>query len=1634
MWDADLLTNIQALYDQGLFVQALATGTPLGPLHTWPGPDARILAGRLASQLSAERVSAAIFLRLWRAHPSSAEAAYFLAPTLMARRGPLAALELFEHSTLIEAESSVRWDATAFMAYLYAQYRDFERAERLMDTALKHSDTSWMWTERAVIYELEDRYEEALDAARRAYALTPHLPAAVLCLAHVLTLVGLDEDSIETLRRALMTIESPRIAASLTELHIERGHYTSALDTLNRFEQLAVVKDKGTVAWLSGRRSDVYQLLGDRRAALTYAHLAKVPFYEEVANNLDRAESAMRRVLLPVGFVRQHHMTCAPATLAAISRYWKKPADHLTVAEAICYDGTPHHSERHWAVTNGWVAREFTVTWDSACALIDAGIPFTLTTPYPGGSHLQAVIGYDAPRGVLLIRDPYERVSREFAQMSFFRTHAATGPRGMALVPYEERERLDLLLLPEADLHDLQHQVQQALSRHDRAVAVASCEELLRRAPEHRITLNVQRSLANYDGQPEEELELIERLLKLAPTEINLRLYKSELLRRVADRSTYLAYLEAQTTGSSPHALFTLRYAQALLDDGRTRAEATRLVEALLRKWNSAEGLSTLADAHWYSGGYPKAVNLYRLAATMESTYEGHATTYFRASRTVREEETALTFLRDRVSRYGTLSPQPAITLFHCLSDLHRTQEAMGVRDQALDAHPEDGALLLMAARSALDTGDSAQAGSFLQRARACCRQTEWVHTAAQIQEHQGDLAGARSLWKELVTSEPFDLKAQRALVRLTADLEGRATAISYLRAVVSWFPHHQGLNELLAEWLDEAPLSEQEAALCQLLTISPTNAWGRRQLAMTLAQQGRFDEARAESQQAYELAPDVVPWYSTRGYIELLAGQLVDAQAHFRAALRRSIDSDYALTKLIEACSTRDERRDALRFVVEEFTRQVIVGDSLLTFQQAARGTFEPDELTEMLEDARRVRPDLWQTWVACIRQHLDRQQYDSAHDLCLQAIAKFPLLPRVHVELAEVAKRMGDRLAERTALHEALRLNPAWGAATTKLAESFEADGDFNASRACLERAIRHAPTEGVLHGYLGSTLWRLEAREEAITHIQQAVRLYIGYDWAWDRLGDYCATVERPHVPLELARGLAAERPGEPLAWMAVARVTEDVEEKLAALERAIHLAPFTLAAHLVKVETLIAEQRYEDALMALRTTAWGARPPVALRIKEPSVLAARGDKEAALATLQDILCEEPDYAPGWEVLADWQAEREDYPAYLEAARALHRLDPDSPYALGYLAHALLNAEPETDVRPYLRRALQLKSDYVYGAQLLFDLELQAKAYEAADAVLTTLRTHVNSAETRLRGLRLALACGQREEIFQVFENLWSTEDDIEIYREALELLDSAGWRHETTAALERLVLEPTVNPVVGTLWVERRDLMLLTLQRFRGFDRVLHNGAAGQLAAQAMLQRFADSDASSAVQRLLRHHGSTLARDETTHGLMAYALIMTNASRDVVQWFGDWRQRSGSPAWAFLNLACAFRDMGQYEDAHNVSRHALSLKEDHTFPEHRTWLAYDAARDGDYGQAQALLALIEGKSVSRYYQFVIAAARFHLVAGTQTGNGHRRELKSAYREVRRAWRWRYISLKALLQIRWHACKTYQRVRFR
>jgi tetratricopeptide (TPR) repeat protein len=1572
--------RIRALLEEGLPLQAWQVAQALGPLRHWPGTSARILAGRLALQLSADRLGDALLLRAWRADRTAPEAVFYGAMALHSIHGPLASLDLLNASGILADDTPQRWDATAFAAWLHAIFRDFETAEALIARALDATGTAWIRVQWAAILEMADRYPEALEASRQAMEINPRSRSAIQFTARLLSLFERDAEAIELLRRSLATIEGPRIAAQLANLEFETGQFREALATLDRYDALTPIKDKGTVAWLAGRRCDVHSRLGDLPRAHEQAKLSTSGFYKQVAMRLERAAPGARPVMLPVGFVRQHHMTCAPATLSALSRYWSRPADHLEMAESICYDGTPHHSQRRWATGNGWHAREFTVTWDAARALLDAGIPFTLSTVHPGSAHLQAVIGYDAARGTLLIRDPYDRVHTEFAEEPFFEGYRATGPRGMAMVPAAESARLDAIDLPEAGLYDVAHEVQEALVAHERDRAAAKCAELAALAPGHRIEIAMRRSLANYDGDLPAELRGTEELLASFPGDVNLRLAKAGLLRQLATPEAHLGYIRAQCGGKAQHPLLRLRLARILLDDARHRPESVRILRRLVRGWYKAETLSALADAHWHAGEYPRAVELFRLASTLEEMDEDHAQAYFRAARMVRGEERALAFLRTRLRRLGHRSAAPAMTLFDCLEELDRTTEAMTVLGEALAQHPEDGRLLLFATRAAAAANDNARADEYLARARGRSREPDWLRAAAHIHHQRGELAEALQRWEQVADTEPLDIAARRAVAGLKHELGGRGAAVEYLRAVAGRFPHHQGLGELLVDWLDEAPLPEQEAALHRLLDISPTNAWAQRQLALVLARQRRFEEAHARMDTARELAPNTVAWHNVLGNISFYEGRLDVAREQYRDALRLSVDSEFALNRLLQACGNIEERRTELAFVLEEMKRQVIYGDSLLVFQRHARDTIEPGTLADLLDEARAVRPDLWQAWVAGIRQRIELQQYDRAQALCDEAVARFPLLPRLHVERAEIARVIGDRAAERAALSEALRLSPGWGLAARKLADAIEAEGDFAASRQVIETSLRHSPADALLRGYLGYALWQLGERGAAITQFEQSATLDPEYDWAWRMLKERAAQEGRPDAAIDLARKLATLRPGEMRVWMTVARVADEPEERLAALDRAIALSPLAPEPNELKLDLLTELARYDEALALVDASAWGAHPPVSLRAKGCRILAERGDIPAAIACMEKVLATDPNHHLGWELLADWHSAREDWPAYLAATREMCRIAPNDARSIGYLAHALSKAESHTDIRPHLRRAQHLQPDYAYAGQELFDLELEAGDLAAAEAALRTLTAHVETGYTCWRSIRLAARRRERKTALDLFRRMCAVRDyDIEPLKGALQTLIDAGWRRGAERLIEGLVLEADINPHVGTLWAERRAAARFRLRRFRGFDRVLANGAAGQLAAQALLRHYKASKRVRALRRFLRRYGAELSRDDTTHGIAGYALMGTDLPRDTVAWFGDWRARANSEPWALLNLVGALRDLGRDAEAAEVGRHALSLPRDHTRGQHSTWLAVDAAFAGDHDKTTRLLADVVEEDISDYYRSLVRIAQ-------------------------------------------------------
>jgi tetratricopeptide (TPR) repeat protein len=1568
------LKRVRDCYDRGLYLQAWKAAEQLGPLRDWRGTDARVLAGRLAGNLGAPRLGRVLHFRAWRDDRANLEALYSYTYALLDRRGPLDAWNALRPcGDFAAAPDPLRSDLYALRAEIAALLRDFDTAEHWLARAEEISgDRAWTRVARARVLEHEDRYPDALDAVRKGLELRPWYRPAVQAMGHLLQLLDRDPEALTFLREASRRIESGAVVVQLAALEVEMGYHPEARRTSERIEALHPLLERDLRTWISARRCDTAYACGDLSAAREWALKIDTPFYKRFAGRLEEGGIDGRRVLLPVGFVRQHHMTCAPATLSAISRYWDMPAEHLTVAEEICYDGTPAHSERRWAEQNGWTAREFTVTWESARALLDRGIPFTLTTVEPASAHLQAAIGYDGRRSSYIVRDPYQRNYGEFLHPEMLERYRATGPRGMMLVPRAKEASLEGIDLPEAALYDFLYALQQALERHDRAEAWKAQEILAARAPGHRLTLAARRTLASYDADRVTQLSCVEELLKLFPEDPNLLLEKLGHLRETGRREERLELLRRQCAKDDSPPLFWQQYARELAYDAREHGAAMVLLRRAIRSMGrDAESYHALAGILWNRRRLDESMELYRFAACVEDRNERYAQSYFIAARHLRQTAAALLFLRSRFRRFGRRSAWPARTLFWAYEQLDRAREALDVLDEALKLRPEDGELLLFASDVYDRYGPPEKAEAALRAAEGKSHRTSWLRAAAHQAGTRGDSKRALELWRDVVAAEPLAMDALSAMTQLCAETEGRAAAVAQLGGAVARFPHHAGLHQLWIGWLRDGDPGPYEAAIRGLIGINPDDAWARRELALRLISARQMAEALEQADLACRLEPSPGSHY-IRSRVLGAWGRIAEAKEACRDAIRLSVDMDAAIYDLVGACETLAERREALEFVRQELIRQVIFGDGLLTFRQVASDTVEPEELRALLQEALEARPDLWHAWSAAVRHLADMNRVDEALERARQATERFPLVPRLWVDLAHVQQLRGDGAGERAALEQAVKISPAWGTAARELAAARERAGDFAAAKGAMEQAIQRAPLDAYNHGGLAQMLWKLGEKQAALERLAHAVRLEPGYEWAWGRLGDWARELNRREVPEGLARDLTERRGGEARSWMVLAQVLEGperLEERLRALETAIRLNPRLWDARDLQAVLLSGAGRFKEALEACG----GDDAPLLLRGRAAWIESRRGNRPAAIAKMSRAVKDDPTYYWGWMQLADWHSEEGSKKEYLDAARHLVRLAPQNEAALGYLADAKLKNGDRAGAKADFRRSIELEPDYSHGALTLFDLLFEDGELEAASSVLALAKKHIGGPYVLARDVQLA---AKQKRIPDALDSLRAvcmlpTEQRWPLDA-SLRALAAAGAGAAAREVLLEASMAEKVNPLTAGVWARDGAEARLWRDCREGLRRLEGRPAVWAEAASEFVRGLATARETAQLDEFLNRETGRLRQDALTWGAVGNALESVGAPLRCIEWMSDWRTRAGVEPWMLSALVVSLRSLARNPEAREVGRGALAMAPDHSYPLHRLWVAFEEALSGDAGAAKAAAAEIDPEALSPYYR--------------------------------------------------------------
>lgn len=1522
---------------------------------------------------------------------------------LLYRQGPYRAWRFVQENHLPEnADPAYAAEWLSAQAYIHGLLRDFETAQQHFMKAFRLApDDLWIRIEWTYVCEAQDKYSNAIDITREVLKQCPNYRPAVQALGHYLTLVGKDDEALDVLTRGVRNAESANLAWDLLNLQFEQGMYEEARATLELANRYAPLADKQVKAWAAARGADIALRLGDIEHARNEAKTASGPFYEQIAERLASPGAETRRILLPVGFVRQNYMTCAPATLTALSKYWSRPVDHLEVAEKICYDGTPYHSERKWAEDQNYLVREFTVNWDVARALIDAGVPFTLVTVQTGSGHLQAVIGYDELRGTLLIRDPFERTYGEFDAARFFESHRSSGPRGMLLLPRAEAHRIDGITLPDASLWDGYYAVMTALQQHDRNAAVNIAGELATRMPDHQLSLNAKRALAMYDGDEPALLAATEALLAQYPQDVNLQLSKAASLSLLGTRKQRLAWLQQIAAGPVPDVHALIRYASLLQDDERESAAAAKLLHrAMSIMPTNAAGWYELANQYWNNGKRETGLACYRFASCLQEANEDYASTYFRAGVLLKRTESVLAFLHNRYARLGTRSSQPLITLLLQMESVERTEQAFALLERALEGNPADAALVLFAADTYLRFNKVSKAQALLDNTVVPAKQASWLRAQSNLARETGDPVRALRLAQEAVELEPLNLGLHRLIASIMTQLHGHASAISYLRQVCTRFDHHCGLHELLIGYMQNEPLSDIDKVLRHLIGINPGNLWAQRELATNLARQHQFDEAHKVMALACEMAPAQSFNHSTLAFIYIKQGDFQQARQHLREALNLSIDNDYALSSLIDLGQTLEERKEALDFIRAELVRQVTLGDALLSFQSAAQTTLAPDELTEVLRDALRQRPDLWQAWLALGAQLRDAGKLQQAREHLEKTVQKFPLLPRSYLELARVHLLEGDRDLARETIKTALQLSPHWAAAVRAFVNVIMDEGrDHEQALKALDVALGRNPDNSDLRALRSQVLLRMNRRDEALVEIQRAIKADPSLAWPWDVLRRLANEQEDYGLVERTARDLTITLPGNHWCWIRLATCCANPVEGLSACDKALALEPRSQTAYETRLDILLRTGRYQELKAALEHIPWTDYVPIGVRAYEARLARAQGWNSAASKKMRSLLEEDRNNYGLWSEYADWCDQADEAKEYLEAAENMLRLAPNHYAAHGYYADALRKNGQEKLAMSHFERAFALDPSYAFAGLCLADSALDGKDVEHASTVLATMTLHSDSSILHARKVRLAVLKRDRDAALASAHLIFSKkgEDTSWASKSAIEHITKAGWDEPLQKQIAATAGQGHCSNEAVRYLINEQGKGILP-SRYRDMKKLFKSDPHHTLK-RGYLTWLADSRDSKQLDRFVKDYRQALKSDLLCWSETGYAYLMQNRFADVARWMEDWESRKDAPAWTLDNLAVALRCLAMHRSARAVTLRSLELEPFNN--DARVWLALDAARQAQHQELAQLVADIDINRLRPYYQKLLEIMQHYLDAHQ---NGNLSKALSNFRRIR------------------------------
>ena len=1338
----------------------------LPPLQNWQGFEGKGIAGRLASALGNSQLGYVIDRSNWRENPKN-HRAYFRALfcRLRYKASSLLLPEIQERLKSVEPGSEIYSDILGLIASCQASVREFKKAHLSLDEAMKNcEDPSWLWVQRSITYEQEDRYEEALESILEGKKIKPWYRPVVEIHSRALINLNRDQEAQEALIESSKHTDTSAVPLKLSVIFSELDDTTQTSHWLDEYERKSPLLDRHSKKWLAGRRADLCYLNDDFEGFLKHSQeTAKKSFHRRCLKfykNNNGAKGSRKK--LEVDFVRQHNMTCAPATISALTAFFNKTHDHLKIAEAICYDGTPWHKERTWCEEHGFHVCEFPITMEAAKSLIDANIPFSLTTQSIDSGHLQACIGYDDKLGLLLLRDPTLRHYGEAILSGLQKDHPVFGLRGLAFVPIEMKEKLEQLELPGQLPYDLYHQLSCAFDDHDEDAIETVMETFRSEAPDSPLRFHSEARLASRNGHPAVELEFNEKLIKLFPKHQSLWLQKIRILERLSRHTEARDFLTEIHRKPESDPFFDMEVGELLCRDIRSiELGQFYLRRALRQRPSSAQAHATYATSLIVLDQREEALRFRRSATRLNPSFEPYARNYYNEAKYLHreKEEEALQYLHERADKVGDLDTAPHLTLLKIFSG-NNDPRTPSLAEELLTRFPSDGDLLLETVTLFSGWNRHEEAQLHLEQAKNKVPRHTWLNVAARYWSWTGDRQKSRKHWEQLIQLRPLNTTAYESVARHLAEEQDRDAAVTFMEKAHQAQPDYLPLLKSYIEWIEFYGPSTSIPLLEKAISLDPLDLWAIRELALELSKNGDHARAEAQAEKALSYDPSDEGSHTVLGIVQEAAQKKNQATASFREALKLNIDHTAAFNGLTRVSETFAARKEALEFVRGEMIRQVSNGDIIPEYRLQASGVVEPTELEHDLKTFHQERPDLWEAWNALRDHYHTTSQHDLELEIAEKMTQHFPLLPRAWAELAFALRAQGKTHEEVAAFEKALDLSPSWDWILRELSQSLENLERYDDALVILDRAIDCEPLAPGGYGYKADLLWKIGRRSEAIAEIKRALKVAPLYQWGWSKLIAWTKREKREKEVTTLISELEEKRKHQWRWWMCLAEVYSDLdqgEEALAAVEKGLTHEPLELSLLDLKATLLAELGRYPESIATCQTPFDDGKQPIRLQGREAWVLMESGRRKDAWDRIQALSESEPDYTFAHSLLASWSFDTESWEALKKASQRLIALNPDDSENWGYLGQAEEKLKkPEAALEAYAR-ALRASPSYIFAARQKAALELEQGQLDESEATLTRIQHHRQSSYLIADQLAIDLRRCNRE-LNDTIRNRW------------------------------------------------------------------------------------------------------------------------------------------------------------------------------------------------------------------------------------------------------------------------------------